>query len=880
MTLRRLIVFGKKEELARLFAYAQFPLSMDTLQQWTQLDEVKWRARFEASQERQRAPSPRDVPEIQEFTPQSEEEPLFERGSAEAQVEGRGSLETSLSLDPDSLTELATVLGLRFSPPPTRYRIGDEIARGGVGRVLRVLDRQLIRNQVIKLLNLGTDAEQKVVLNFIREAQITAQLEHPNIVPVHDLGILETGEVYFTMKRVRGQTLKEILRAIRRGDQETAKAFPRTRLLEVLKSVCHAIAFAHSRGVLHRDLKPSNIMVGDYGEVLVLDWGIAKIFEGPEVVQPIRVKLGEGVRRSSVVGTPSYMSPEQANGKTHRVHVTSDIYSLGAILYEILTYRPPFRGKDTKRLLEQAIYEDPVPPRVFRPTLHIPALLEEIAMKCLRKKTSERYQTVDEVIDAVNHYLTRVEELDRRFRVAQRQYQHAVTLLEQFKHTRHLKHRAEDQLLETIHKTPPSGDIDQRRLLWQHQEEVKEKSLHAAEATRELERALREVMSLYQRHEEARADLAYLYSVQLEEAETQRDIVGVQHFKQLLKEYDAENRFAPLLLDTGVVHFRTTPSRAVIMASRGVEVDRTTRFLREVQWGSTPSNVRDVQAGSWRIRLSKTGYEDSFYPIKVKSGEVVEVTCQLYTKEQLGEGFRLIPGGPVLLGGDPSCSSARFVRQCEINDFAMSETLVTCQEYLYFLNDLASENPKEALKKVPRHPSLGLHLWHREGSGLFSLPSPTPQMPWSGNWPIFAISFRDAEDYCRWISERKGQRLRLPTEDEWEKAARGLDERNYPWGEDFDPSFCGISEGRTHAPRPSEVKHHPKDVSPYGIYDLAGLVHEYCSTSFTRDHSELKVLKGGSFESHGGASSRASYRMSIATDTPCYSAGFRLVREL
>ena len=118
----------------------------------------------------------------------------------------------------------------------------------------------------------------QVLNRFLTEMQITAQLEHPNIIPVHDLGLLPNGEVYFTMKRIRGKTLKEVIRAIRKQDKSVKRAFPRVRLVEIFKSICQAVAFAHSRGVLHRDLKPSNVMVGDFGEVLVLDWGVAMVF--------------------------------------------------------------------------------------------------------------------------------------------------------------------------------------------------------------------------------------------------------------------------------------------------------------------------------------------------------------------------------------------------------------------------------------------------------------------------------------------------------------------------------------------------------------------------------------------------------------------------
>ena len=158
-----------------------------------------------------------------------------------------------------------------------RYAVGDAVARGGMGAILAARDVNIRRAVAMKVIRKDREAKAPDLLRFIEEAQVTGQLEHPNIVPVHELGLDASGNVFYTMKFVRGTTLKDVLRAIRDGDEQAIGEYPLNRLLNIYLKLCDAVAFAHSRGVVHRDLKPENVMIGDYGEVLVLDWGLAKI---------------------------------------------------------------------------------------------------------------------------------------------------------------------------------------------------------------------------------------------------------------------------------------------------------------------------------------------------------------------------------------------------------------------------------------------------------------------------------------------------------------------------------------------------------------------------------------------------------------------------
>ena len=227
----------------------------------------------------------------------------------------------------------------RVAPSGSRYQIREVLGIGGMGEVRLCRDEAIGRDVALKTLIDPSQASAQAQRRFLREARVQGQLEHPSIVPVYDIDTTPEGELFFTMRRVRGHTLAEILEALASGDAAMRAGYSRRKLLGAFVRVCLAIDYAHARGVLHRDLKPSNLMLGDFGEVYVLDWGVARLVTEHATTAPVVVPRADLVNEGSIVGTPGYMSPEQLFGLGDSQDARTDVYSLGAILFEILTLR-------------------------------------------------------------------------------------------------------------------------------------------------------------------------------------------------------------------------------------------------------------------------------------------------------------------------------------------------------------------------------------------------------------------------------------------------------------------------------------------------------------------------------------------------------------
>lgn len=434
-----------------------------------------------------------------------------------------------------------------------RYDDLGELGAGGMGEVRKIRDRTLNRTLAMKIIHSQKLSKQNVRARFIEEAQIGAQLQHPNIIPIHEMGQLNDGRLYFTMKEVKGRSFGEAIKEVHDAIENkrwriTKSGWSFRRLINAFHDVCKAVAYAHSKGVLHRDLKPENIMLGEYGEVLVVDWGIAKVLGGKDWA----VETGEldGVftdrslganttRLGQVAGTPAYMSPEQARGEIDKLDGRTDVYALGAILYEILTGSPAYQGKSGIEVLQKVLLG---PPESIRTTSTSTqkdvsffddfdvlesieasgvSLPEELIVACersMQRDRGERYASVSELVRAISDWLDGAKKREQALKVVEEAMALTQKREKLEKQSRHLLEEVEEGL-----KDIPIWESEAVKADWWekereahdlHQESqlldiVQEQQLQAALTHKsDLEEAHVELANRYKRvHEKAEIDL-------------------------------------------------------------------------------------------------------------------------------------------------------------------------------------------------------------------------------------------------------------------------------------------------------------------------------------------------------------------------------------
>ncbi len=766
-----------------------------------------------------------------------------------------------------------------------RYQIGGELGRGGMGQVLLARDPHLCRNVALKTLLRGKKISPRRVARFITEAQLTAQLDHPNIMPVYEIGVLEDGGVFFTMKAIQGITLQEVLRRLRKRDPLAIAEYTQRRLLNIFLPVCMAMAYGHDRGVLHRDLKPANVMLGPFNEVLVMDWGLARVIKKPSMIPELLDEERfeeDGVavlktRDGAMIGTPGYMSPEQLECREERLDPRSDQFSLGSILYELITYRHAFPGKSPAEVQWRMKHRGLIPPRKRAPEMSIPEELEAICMRSLAMEPDARFPSVLDLHHAIDAFLEgarRKAEAESRVEVGREAFSRYAALRDVLLAQNFETREARKEL-----KGWASPEV--KRLVWSLEDQAAETEAEVTEAFNTAMTAFEHALSHDPDNLAARQGLADLYWTRFEESEQRHSPTEMDFYRRRLETYD-DGRYAKLLQGEGRLSVDTDPGDAEIYLYRYEQQDRYLVPGQENHLGFAPLRNEPIEMGSYLLIFHLDGYLDTRVPLHVGRRQRRELAVRLFTADEVGESFVHVPAGRFLRGGDSLAVLAPEGEEVFVDDFLISRYPVTNLEYLEFLNELATRSDEAAAQHVPRLQRGGISAdepcWSRDESGLYVLPEDVVEIPWHPQMPVTCISWEDAQAYCQWLTQRSRRTCRLPSETEWEKAARGVDGRIFPWGDHFDPNYCKMRDSRAGEPEPEPVGAYPVDDSAYGVRDMAGGVSEWCQ-DWHDEMPQLRVLRGGAWafgEIHCRVASRAGDQP--RSTGPFY--GFRVAIEL
>lgn len=805
----------------------------------------------------------------------------------------------------------------RVDPGLDRYEDVRILGAGGMGEVRLVRDRRLGRDVAMKILHAGLDASPEARARFLAEIQLTASLSHPGIVAVHDAGELPDGKLWYTMPEVRGRTFRSVIDAAFRAPPEVG----RRRLLDLYARACEAVAYAHGKGVVHRDIKPENIMIGEHGEVLVMDWGIARAAGAPDSLPGHRPALGGDTPRAaaaralassplrtrpgSILGTPAYMPPEQARGELHRIGPATDVYALGALLLQILTGRPPDVGprfwEPSPSVREQirSLDDDP----------QVPPDLAAICRRAMAEDPALRHPDAGALAAEIRAFLDGAQRREQALAALEQAGARAAALAG-------LRERAAGKLAEArraLVAVKPSDPVEHKAAGWELEDEAerlaRELALGEAEWIQLVHAALAEDPAL----PEAHAALADHYRGKLAEAELAGKAADAVRFEVLLRAHD-DGRHAAFLRGDGAVTLVTDPPGAEVIAQRYVLRQRRLVLDAPRPLGVTPLRAEPLPYGSYLLTLRAPGRAEVRYPVAIErgghwdgrapgDGEPSPIT--LPVSGEIAEDEAYVPAGWTWIGGDPEAADSLPRRRVWVDGFVMRRFPVTNEELLRWLNEMVSSGVSDAeLGFAPGRPGLvatasALPAIRRGPDGRFVLgPSAFakdgPDAPPLPSWPA-SVDWYLAVACARFASLRANRPLRLPNELEREKAARGVDGRCFVWGNHPEPVFACVLESHRGEPLPHPVTSHPTDESPYGIRHLSGNLRDCCANVWRHDgprvegdrlileqaqaeDDDFRVIKGGAWGSPI-VHSRAAARFGTRPGVQRLFVGFRLVRS-
>ena len=776
-------------------------------------------------------------------------------------------------------------------PPllPPRYDDLGLIGAGGMGEVRRVWDRELERALAMKILRWSPELDEAARRRFVTESKITAGLQHPGVIAVYDHGELADGRPYLTLKEVRGRTFDALLAA---PLDPVDPLLSLRRVIDRFRAVCQTVAYAHQLRVVHRDLKPSNLMVGEHDEVLVLDWGLAARLSEQGAPEP---------PPDHALGTPGFVAPERLEGAP--IAPNQDVYALGCVLYEILSGRRPYPGAPDQVIARQRV-EDPPPARVAAGSRPAPEELCRLVEIAMARDPARRFQDAAPLAEGLRAWL----EGARRVALAEARVAEADALRPKIHALRRDAAQLRAQAEAWLSDCQPHEHEARKRPGWDLEDRARALELEATQVETEWASTLYGALSRVPELTSAHARLAEHYQEQAARAEAARDEHLLIQAESQLRRHD-RGRFAAFLAGHSQLSLRTEPEGARLSLRRFERHGRRLALGPAVDLGVGPLHDHGVPQGSYLLTANAPGFAPTHLPLLLPRGapwrgaapgtEEAE-PLRLLPEGALGPDDVHVPAGWFRAGGDPEAADGLPEKTLWLESFIIKRFPVTCQEYLIFLDDLVARGrDAEAEALVPREMAQGEGdrplLW-RDAQGRYRLPEGPGEAAWDPAWPVTMVSWYGATAYAQWLADAEGLPWRLPHDLEWEKAARGVDGRLFPWGDHPDPTWANMINSAPTPPLRAPVRSFPVDSSPYGVRGLAGNVRDWCANAYARGgpavvhdrpvleaagvwQEGFRMVRGGcwaSTERH----LRAAVRFAARPGERHSVCGFRLARSL